>query len=218
MKIESKNEKGATVLRSLIFLDPESFTEISSVTQKKVLIDPGHSNSEPGARGKNPSITEEEMNRYQAICLKKELEKYGILVTIFDPEVDDIYLIGQKSKGYDAFVSLHLNAFDGKEHYTCAMVSPKWMAPDSKSAKVASLWASAISKTISNPLFAGSPGYPEGVMAAALGVLSGAASVGCPVAFLSEMEFIDDETNIEQLKVHIEKAMAAGAKVLSENI
>jgi hypothetical protein len=38
------------------------------------------------------------------------------------------------------------------------------------------------------------------------------------VAFLSEAEFVDDETEEAGIKVRISRAMAAGAKVIAQNI
>lgn len=183
-------------------------------TGKRVLIDPGHSENQPGARGKNPSVQEEDLNRFQAAELKARLAELGIAADIYDPLSDDLFAIGQKANGYDAFVSLHLNAFKGQEFYTCAMVHPGKVSPTSKSAQVASKWAQEVAKSIGNPIFGGTQGWPKGVMATGLSVLSGAATTNCPIFFLSEAEFIDDETSEGPLKERLKKAMAAGAKVL----
>lgn len=185
-------------------------------TGKRVLLDPGHSESHPGARGKNSSVQEEDLNRFQATELKARLAELGVAADIFDPDSDDLYAIGQKANGYDAFVSLHLNAFKGQEFYTCAMCHPGKQSPSSKSAQVASAWAQAIAKAINNPCFSGTSGWPKGVMATGLSVLSGAASTNCPIFFLSEAEFCDDETTDGPIKERLKKAMAAGARVLSD--
>jgi hypothetical protein len=55
-------------------------------------------------------------------------------------------------------------------------------------------------------------------MAAALGVLSGAIAAGCPIAFLSEAEFVDDEASDVAIKERLVKAMKAGAKVLRDAV
>lgn len=187
-------------------------------SNKKVLIDPGHSDKHPGARGKNPAVKEEVLNRYQAQLLKEELEKLGISATIYDPIDDDLDAIGLKAQGYDAFVSLHLNAFNGKEHYTCAMVHPEFQKPSSLSVKVASEWAQAIAEAIGNPCFRGTEGYPKGVYATGLKVLRAAAKTDCPIFFLSEAEFIDDETEETAIRERLKKAMAAGARVLAKHL
>ena len=187
----------------------------SQTKNKRVLIDPGHSDKKSGAVGSNTLIKEWEANCYQAKILKEELAKLKVDADIYDPSADDLYEIGAKAKGYDAFISLHLNAFDKKEHYTCTMVHPKYQPADCKSAKVASLWAQAVAAAIKNPCFEGTSPYPKGVMATRLSVLNAAANSGCKIAFLSEAEFIDDEINFEALKARLVLAMKAGATVLA---
>jgi hypothetical protein len=183
-----------------------------------VLIDPGHSESEPGARGKNPSVQEENLNRFQAEVLKKELAALGVSADIHDPLTDDLHAIGMQAKDYKAFISLHLNAYSGKEHYTCAMCNKNRQTPSSASAKLASEWAQATAKAIGNKIFGGTEGWPVGVMAAGLGVLSGAADSGVPLFFLSELEFVDDETEEGPIKARIEKGIKAGAAVLAHAV
>ncbi len=188
------------------------------VTGKRGLIDPGHSESSPGARGKNSSVQEEDLNRYQAEVLQAELKKLGIEADIYDPANDDLVAIGKKAQGYAFFVSLHLNAYDNKEHYTCTMCHSKLQSPSSRSAKAASAFAQAVAGAIGNPCFGGSPGWPKGVMAAGLSVLNGASQTNCPIAFLSELEFCDDETSPDGLKERIRKGMAAGARALAGEV
>lgn len=187
-------------------------------TGKRVLLDPGHSEGNVGARGKTADVQEEDFNRLQATILKAELAELGISADIYDPHNDDRSAIGRKAQGYDAFVSLHLNAAGKKEYYTCAMCSPRVQSPNSKSAKVASAWAQSCAAAIGNKCFSGSPGWPVGVMAVGLTVLSAAAQTDCPIFFLSEMEFIDDESTetISRLKADIAKGMKAGARVLAD--
>lgn len=187
---------------------------------KRVLLDPGHSEGKPGARGKTPDVQEEDLNRLQAQLLKEELNKYDIEVSIIDPHNDDLLSIGRAAKDFDAFVSLHLNATDNREHYTCAMCHHQVQSPQSKSAYVASEWAQETAKAIGNKLFSGSPNWPKGVMAAGLSVLRGATQVNCPIAFLSELEFVDDETTttLASLKERIRLGMQAGAKVLARHV
>jgi N-acetylmuramoyl-L-alanine amidase len=183
---------------------------------KRILIDPGHSERRTGARGKNSSVQEEDLNRYQAERLAVELALLGFAADIIDPLDDDLWAIGKAAQGYAAFVSLHLNAYNGKDHYTCAMVHQKYKSGASKSAQAASAWAKAISAAIKNPCFCGSAGYPEGVMARGLSVLSGAADTDCPIAFLSEAFFVDAYDSNLTCRDKIMTAMKAGAKALAD--
>jgi N-acetylmuramoyl-L-alanine amidase len=185
---------------------------------KRVLLDPGHCEGKVGARGKNSSVQEEDLNRFQAEVLKAELESLGVSADIYDPVVDDLIAIGKKAQGYDAFVSLHLNAYDGREHYTCSMCHATLQSASSKAAKVASAWSQTIASAIGHPCFEGSSGWPKGVMAAGLSVLNGASQTDCPVFFLSELEFCDDETNPDGIKERIRTGLKAGAKVLADSI
>jgi N-acetylmuramoyl-L-alanine amidase len=186
--------------------------------QFKVLLDPGHSEKHPGARGKNANVQEEDLNRLQAETLKVELEKYGVLVDIFDPIDDDLWLVGKKAQGYDAFVSLHLNAAIGKDVYSCAMVHPKYQSSIHKGTIVASEWAQEVAKALDMPVFSGTKGYPKGVYATGLSVLSGAANTNCPIFFLSEAFFVDAYNDYEICKKKAEMAMKAGAKVLIKGL
>jgi N-acetylmuramoyl-L-alanine amidase len=195
---------------------PEPKPDPTPATGKRVLLDPGHSESHTGARGKNSSVQEEDLNRFQAELMKAELALLGVQADIIDPLDDDLFAIGAASKGYDAFLSLHLNAYANKEFYTCTMCHPSRQTPGSKSAKVASEFAQAVAAAIGNPCFSGTAGWPKGVMATGLSVLSGAASVNCPIFFLSELEFIDDETTDAGIKERIKKGIKAGAAVLAK--
>lgn len=172
----------------------------------KVLLDPGHSNKKPGARGKNPAVKEEELNLYQAEVLKGLLASLGIQADIADNPQDDLAAIGAAAKGYDMFISLHLNAANQKEHYTCAIVHES-VKPSELSSQFASLIAQVAAKAIANPVYSGDKGYPVGVMARKLKVLKAAMDSGCPVVFLLETEFIDDEVETEGIKARLTKAM-----------
>lgn len=183
---------------------------------KKILIDPGHSESVRGASGKSSAVQEDVLNRFQAQCLKKYVEALGFRCDIYDTQEDDLYDIGSRAKDYDLFISLHLNACDGNEHYTCAMVHKKYAKIASTA--FASKWAKAMAAACGYKIFSGTEGYPVGVMAASLGVLNAAENSGCPIAMLSELEFMDDETSSEPIKTRIDKAMQAGAKLIAETL
>lgn len=79
----------------------------------RVLLDPGHSEGEPGARSNDGSAEEEDLARLQASIIQKELQTAGHVCDIYDPKVDDLSDIGRKADGYDLFLSLHFNSYDG---------------------------------------------------------------------------------------------------------
>lgn len=214
-----KTELGRVIARHLFELSPEDFdlqfTTPSKPPQnnsKRILLDPGHSEIRKGARGLNGDVQEEDLNRYQAEVLQAELQNYGFTADIYDPEGDDLTAIGAKAVGYDMFISLHLNAYSKKQHYTCAMVHAQVAKKDS--IKVASQWATEISKAIPVKLFGGTEGMPQGVMAAGLSVLRAAEGTNCPVCFLSEAFFVDAMDSTEKCEEWIRLSMAAGAKVV----
>lgn len=182
----------------------------------KLLLSVGHSERVTGASGKNKSIKEYTLNRYQVDCLQYELRQYGILADITDRPDDDLIQTGNAAKGYDAFIEKHLNASDGREHYTAVMVHKSFESRNSASSRLAHALAVAVSNAIKNPLFSGSSGYPSGVMAAGLSVLRAAANAGCPVRVLTENEFIDDEISDTGIKERIRLAAKAEAKVIFE--
>jgi N-acetylmuramoyl-L-alanine amidase len=199
-------------------VEDEPKPEPKPTTSKRVLLDPGHSERHVGARGLNSNVQEEDLNRLQATVLKAELEKLGIAATIIDPIDDDLYSIGASAKGYDAFVSLHLNAYKNKDFYTCTMCHPTKQATTSKSAIVASAAAQAMASALGNACFGGTQNWPKGVMATGLSVLSGAVASGVPIAFLSEAFFVDAYDNNAVCEDKIRKAMPALAKVLFNNL
>lgn len=82
--------------------------------QYKIFLDPGHSESKPGARSKL-GAEEEDLNRLQAAIIKKELEATGrFLCTIFDPAIDNLVEIGKAAKGHDMSIHLHHNSHSGE--------------------------------------------------------------------------------------------------------
>jgi N-acetylmuramoyl-L-alanine amidase len=84
---------------------------------KKILLNPGHSASSPGADGLSSSVHEEVQNLLAANIMASDLRAAGHTVDIFRSESNDLQAVGDKAKGYDAAYSLHHNAFDKKEHY-----------------------------------------------------------------------------------------------------
>jgi N-acetylmuramoyl-L-alanine amidase len=184
---------------------------------KRVLIDPGHSEKKPGARMSGASIQEEDLNRYQAIWLTKILSAHGIQATIYDPIDDDLVDIGRRAKGYDAFVSLHLNSSKNiKAQYTCTCLHSRYQKPDDLSAKVASEWAVAVGQALAIPVYKGSPQWPTGVMALPLSVLNAATLTECPICLLSEAFFISVPDTKKNLEDKCKVAMTAAGEVLAK--
>jgi N-acetylmuramoyl-L-alanine amidase len=87
--------------------------EPKSSSKQRVLLDPGHSRKEPGARSNDGTAKEEELNLLQAEIIQNELTGLGISCDIYDPQVDDLVAIGKRASGYDLFLSLHHNSYDG---------------------------------------------------------------------------------------------------------
>lgn len=79
------------------------------------LLDPGHSERQPGARSLK-GAQEEDLNLLQSQIILDYLEdKAGIKSEIYNPNVDNLKEIGLKAKGKKFFVSNHHNSYEGKE-------------------------------------------------------------------------------------------------------
>lgn len=79
---------------------------------KRILLDPGHSLKEPGARSNDGTAKEEDLNLLQAELIAKALMGRA-KVDIYNPPEDSLQDIGNHSAGYDMFISLHNNSYDG---------------------------------------------------------------------------------------------------------
>lgn len=146
MRIEGKNEKANKILKALVEFAPSQFEAVEATKARKVLIDPGHSESEPGARSNSGAAEEEDLNRIQAEAVAAELRAAGHQVDIYDPEVDNISEIGRRAVGYDLFLSLHHNSYDGESDPGCEVFVPLGSYARERSA--AQLVSGAISKAI----------------------------------------------------------------------
>jgi N-acetylmuramoyl-L-alanine amidase len=80
----------------------------------RILLDPGHSEQKVGARGNDPKVEEEDLNRLEAETIKANLGAH-VEADIWDPLVDDLVAIGKKAADYDAFISCHKNKYAGNE-------------------------------------------------------------------------------------------------------
>ena len=205
-KLMGKIERSRLVDGTWISLEPE-------IRKHRVFLDPGHSDAQPGATGRDRTIREYDLNVLQANTLKTYLEDSGLFrVDIYDPAYDDPYDIGRKSDMHDVFISLHLNAFNREEHYAAALIDPRFFNEISE--KIASEAIIKVAEITNNRLVAQAIGYLRGIYPRSLAVLRGAATAGTPVAFLTEIEFVDDEKGIGPIKKRIDLAMKAIAGVL----
>ena len=187
-------------------IEPLPENPVKPLKGKKILLDPGHSEVSPGARGQAPDYPEEEdCVLIQAKLLQAELKRHGAQCDIYNPSRDSLSGIGSRAKGYDMFLSLHLNAFDkdDEDEYSCAMVHSKHGRTEDY--KLASKIAVRVAHKLGNPLFRPQTEYP-GVYPARLGVLTAAIKSGCPVCTLVESFFIDAYGNQSEVLIRAEKA------------
>jgi N-acetylmuramoyl-L-alanine amidase len=126
MIVKGTNDIANKILGNLVELSPVLFQEMKEEepkpvptvppapkSSKKVLLDPGHSEGEAGARSNDGTAEEEDLNRLQAQIIKARLKAAGIECDIVDPMVDNLTAIGQSAKGYYLFLSLHHNKYEG---------------------------------------------------------------------------------------------------------
>jgi N-acetylmuramoyl-L-alanine amidase len=123
MIVKGTNDIANKILGNLVELSPVLFQEMKEESpkpvppapkpSKRVLLDPGHSEGEAGARSNDGTAEEEDLNRLQAQIIKARLKAAGIECDIVDPMVDDLTAIGQKAQGYYLFLSLHHNKYAG---------------------------------------------------------------------------------------------------------
>jgi len=173
------------------------------------MLNPGHTEKSVGAvRG---TLQEYTFNEFQAQVLQKTLADAGHQVTVMRGE--NLSAIGQASKGYDVFISLHLNACNKSSNYTCCCVQDYLYHSTNKSAAVASKCAIAMGTALGLKIFDPDSKFP-GVRKSRLRVLTGTMRAQCPVAFLSEPFFMDCYTDPKMVYNLCEVAMIALAKTI----
>jgi N-acetylmuramoyl-L-alanine amidase len=190
-------------------------------TGKRGLLDPGHSFSRPGARSNNKLVKEEMLNKLQAQIIKEILEAAGNVADIYDPDPDNLTDVGNHAKGYDFFVSLHHNSYDGSGTpaggpYPCVMCLPGDRAKKS-SVILAGKISAALSETLGIPNFGGTNGE-KGVYRAGLSVLNAAEPVCAGPCVLVESYFLNGIASVEVAVEKSTKAAKAIAKVLAESV
>jgi N-acetylmuramoyl-L-alanine amidase len=184
---------------------------------KRVLLDPGHSRSRPGARSNDGSVKEELLNEVQAQVIREYLRSVGIEADIYNPDPDNLTDVGSHAKGYDAFISLHHNSYDGSgDPYTCVMVLPEGRCKES-SKVLARKISLAISNAISSKNFSGTDGEP-GIYHAGLSVLNAAEPVCAGPCVLVESYFLNSFTSHATAAARSTKAAQAIAKVIASSV
>lgn len=187
---------------------PEQMNKKNRLLGKKFLLDPGHSKQHPGATGVSPDYPREEDHcRHQASILKGLLEQEGASVEVYDPPSDILSDIGKRANGKDMFLSLHLNALNKKDHYTCVMVHKSLASENSK--KFAKIAADKIAEKLNHKQSRVGNGNPDGVYPAYLGVLKAAELTNCPCCVLTESFFIDAYGSNEIVRNKTEMAAQA---------
>ncbi|HLO46806.1 MAG TPA: N-acetylmuramoyl-L-alanine amidase [Kamptonema sp.] len=181
---------------------------------KRILLDPGHSRSKPGARGASAEVKEEILNEIQATVIKEKLDQNGFVVDIYNPNTDNLTDVGKHAQGYDMFLSLHHNSYGGTgDPYTCAMIDNDKAKSSSK--ELAALVAKRVATAIGNPLFGGTHGT-QGVYQAGLGVLDAAESVCEGPCILVESYFLNSYGNINIATERSKQAAIAIAEAVIE--
>lgn len=136
---------------------------------KRILLDPGHSLQVPGARSTDGTAKEEDLNLLQAELIAKALMGRA-RVDIYNPPMDSLQDIGNHASGYDIFVSLHHNSYEGHDDPGCEVL----ISRDAKSSSRD--LAAALVEAISYRLSCRNRGVKEGgwaVLRAAEVVCSG---------------------------------------------
>jgi N-acetylmuramoyl-L-alanine amidase len=182
---------------------------------KRILLDPGHSRSRPGARGPAPDFVKEEiLNEIQATVIKEILDQKGFVVDIYNPDPDNLTDVGKHAEGYDMFLALHHNSYDGTEDpYTCAMIDND--QDKSSSNQLAALVAKRVASAIGNRLFDGTDGT-LGVYQTGLSVLDAAEQVCTGPCILVESYFLNKYGNMSFATERSKKAAIAIAESVVE--
>jgi N-acetylmuramoyl-L-alanine amidase len=197
-----------------IIPDCPDLNAIKPPSGKRILLDPGHSRSRPGARGVSPEVKEEILNEIQAAVIKEKLDQKGFVVDIYNPDPDNLTDVGKHARGYDLFLSLHHNSYGGTgDPYTCAMIDNDKAKQSSQ--QLAALVAKRVASAIGNPLFQGNRGT-QGVYQAGLAVLDAAERVCEGPCILVESYFLNKYGNMSFATERSKKAAIAIADAVVE--
>jgi len=213
MIVKGTNDIANKILGNLVELSPVLFQEMKEESpkpvppapkpSKRVLLDPGHSEGEAGARSNDGTAEEEDLNRLQAQIIKARLKAAGIECDIVDPMVDDLTAIGQKAQGYYLFLSLHHNKYaGGSDPGTETFVLP---GADATTRKFAQALQSAIVKALGTT--------DRGVKETSWQVIRVADQYSTGPAILVESYFLNHYT-----KAQAEERSAKAAEAISKAV
>jgi len=164
---------------------------------KKILIDPGHGGSDPGAVGQRGEREKDFTWKY-SLTLKYLLEKMGYYVGLTRWGDNDVPLggRGQMAVGYDVFISIHFNA--GSSSAEGAEV---WYHDDSRKGKILATWVDTELRKVcqSRGIKRDTSMYRSGFC-----VLRVAEGKGVP-AILVEVDFITNPKVVEKLATDDER-------------
>lgn len=169
---------------------------------KPVLLNAGHHGS-AGAQGANKAIKEEYFTDLQSKEVKRLLDEAGIPCNIVNQDVvGGLSEVGKAARDCSIAIAFHYNAADGKEH------GVEWLGGKNKPKSMA--FAEKVCR-----LIATSFGYQyRGFCTRSVTVTSEFDKTNCPIAFLLESEFIDDETDLESFK----KDVLVQSRIIAECI
>lgn len=174
----------------------------------KILFDPGHAKYKAGAINARLGVSEYECNLIQSRAAYSVLKKAGFEIEVYDPSKDDLLAIGKHAKGFDGFVSLHLNASENTEaQYTTCCVHEIGAKPSSK--QLASKIICELIKALGFKPYRGQ--FGPGVMYLPSKVLSAAEKACKGPCVLTEAFFITsaDWRDAGEIKQAAEKAGVA---------
>ena len=149
----------------------------------KILLDPGHSETDPGALSPNRKVKEYALNLAQAEYIKAALSQ-ECYIDIYDPNPDDLKDVGNFAKGYDLFISLHHNSFSGTGEPGVEAFTPHSCTPRQAA------FCKDVTAKIAQELH-----IPDRSHKRANHIVTVAASKYCD-AYLIESHFMNDETNL----------------------
>lgn len=173
---------------------------------KKIMLNAGHAGS-TGASGKNKAIKEEVFNALIVEGIKRLVELAGIHCDIVNQDTHGgLSGVGKYAQGYDLAIACHFNAADGVEHgveFLGGYGKPKTLA-----------FAEKLCKNICKEF-----GYKyRGQSPRSVTVTSEFDKTNCPIAFLSEFSFIDDETDYDKFKKEVLRTAQITAACIVEEL
>jgi N-acetylmuramoyl-L-alanine amidase len=173
---------------------------------KVVMLNAGHAGAS-GATNKDGTIKEEVFNALIVSEVKKIIDNAKVPCDIVNQNVvAGLSAVGKAAQGYKISIAFHYNATDRKEH------GVGYLGGQNKPTTIA--FANKLCKELAEPF-----GYNVlGHIDMSVTVTSEFDKTNCPIAFLLETEFIDDETNLEAFKQRVIKQAEIVAKNILESL